>query len=114
MRDRALARFERLHDDNPDIFRLEHLYAWWEELEWRYVEEVDQIHRTLLRESGRESMRLEEIQFRALAPDADGASWLRLPGTFDLDNPGAWFQAVILPRWSGSTKPPFGPSPSRA
>eukprot|EP00974_Lingulodinium_polyedra_P006922 656870-Lingulodinium_polyedra.AAC.1 len=98
IRDEALGRFEQMHEQEPEVFRAEHLYAWWEELCWRYVEEVSQLYTRLLYESGRETMRLEEVQQRALTPTAAGTAWLRLPNCFALDDPDGWFCKVILPR----------------
>ena len=72
-----MEEFERVHEQEPEVFRAEHIYSWWEELCWRYVEEVSQLYTKLLHECGRETMRLEEVQARALTPMADGRAWLR-------------------------------------
>ena len=40
----------------------------------------------------------DRIRFFATAPDASGAPWLRLPATFDLEDPMEYFQTDIVAR----------------
>lgn len=70
----------------------------WEELHWRFLEEVKEIIRDIKKIAKRESLTLQEIRFYALLPNAQGQAWLKLPGTFDLMNPDGWFKTELEPR----------------
>ena len=65
----------------------------WEELHWRFFEELKDVLRLL-----RETLTLQEIRFHALLPGPDGQAWLTLPSTFDLTNPEGWFKTELEPR----------------
>lgn len=70
----------------------------WEELHWRFIEEMKELVRQLKKEAARESMTLTEMRFHALLPGPDGQAWLRLPETFNIEKPGTWFQEEVIPR----------------
>ena len=70
----------------------------WEELWARYAEELRELDRRLRREMREESPTFERIRFYATAPGPDGNPWLRLPGTFRLDDPNEFFQLEVIPR----------------
>ena len=66
-------------------------------------------------------MTLTELKFHGLLPGVDGAAWLVMPTTFDIERPGSWFQEEVLPRierkqerllwnltWQGGTRKPAG------
>ena len=46
----------------------------WEELHWRFLEELKEELRKIKRQAGRESMTLQDLKFYALMPDKDGTS----------------------------------------
>ena len=81
-------------------------YAWplpwvmstWEELWSRMVEELRQLDREMRRLMGEESPSWERIRFFCTSPDDQGNPWLRLPRTFDLEDPKEFFSTDIVPR----------------
>ena len=94
----ALDLLSEWHQAHPHRWPMEVVVNLWEELHWRFGIEVKELVRVLKKEAGRETMTLAEIKFYALLPGPDGRAWLVLPTTFDLERPGGWFQAEILPR----------------
>eukprot|EP00971_Amphidinium_carterae_P303401 6028659-Amphidinium_carterae.1 len=54
----------------------------------------------MLRDSGKEQLRRDELREFALTPDHTGSTWLQLPKTFLLDDPDGWFRVTVLPRIS--------------
>ena len=86
------------HQSSPHKWPLGVIVDIWEEIHWRFVEEVKQIIRDLKKEVGRETMTLSEIKFHCLLPGVHGEAWLTMPTTFDLERPGSWFQEEIVPR----------------
>eukprot|EP00971_Amphidinium_carterae_P294932 5856329-Amphidinium_carterae.3 len=94
----ALDAFEQMQESHPAMFPKELLYNLWEELAWRAWEELREQRRALYRESGKDVLRKEEITELALLPDHTGATRLRLPSAFDLEDPSAWFRQSVLPR----------------
>ena len=86
------------HSSAPHQWPLTILMDCWEELHWRFAEELKEVLRTLKRDAGRETMTLNEVKFHALMPDASGYAWLQLPNTFDLEDPNSWFATEVKPR----------------
>lgn len=86
------------HSGAPHQWPLTVMMDCWEELHWRFLEELKDVLRRLKTEAGRESMTLNEVKFHALMPDASGQAWLQLPDTFDLENPTSWFATEVKPR----------------
>ena len=86
------------HSSAPHQWPLTVLMDCWEELHWRFTEELKEVLRSLKREAGRETMTLNEVKFHALMPDASGYAWLQLPSTFDLEDPNSWFATEVKPR----------------
>jgi hypothetical protein len=70
----------------------------WEELHWRFLEEVKELIRALKKVAKRESMSQQEMKFYALLPGPDGRAWLSLPNTFDIKNLEGWFKTELEPR----------------
>ena len=94
----ALDLLAAWHQAHPHRWPMEVVVNLWEELHWRFGNELKGILRQLKKEAGRETMTLAEIKFYALLPGPEGRAWLNLPSTFDLERPGGWFQEEILPR----------------
>ena len=94
----CLEGLERLHDDHPTVFPQPIIQDTWEELHWRFWEELKEVMRALKREAGRDSLRRSDIILLALAQSTDGTAWLKLPATFSLESTAGWFRASILPR----------------
>ena len=86
------------HQQSPHRWPLHVAQEVWEELHWRFFEELKELLRQLKVEAKRESMTLQEIRFHALLPGPDGRAWLSLPKTFDLLNPAGWFKTEVEPR----------------
>ena len=84
----------------------QHEYAWppalifglWAELWNRWCEELRELDRLVLRELRNEAPSFDQIRFLAMAPDAEGNVWLRLPATFDLESPDEHFQMDVMAR----------------
>eukprot|EP00972_Heterocapsa_arctica_P063249 9330818-Heterocapsa_arctica.AAC.1 len=73
-----------MQEEHPTAFPRAAVQDFWEELHWRFWEELKETLRQLKREVGRENLRRSDIALYALTPGADGAAWLRLPNVFDL------------------------------
>ena len=98
VRDHALETLSNWHQQAPHKWPLQVLMDVWEELHWRFVEELKTELRKLKALSGRETMSLQDLKFYALMPDEDGVPPLQLPRTFDLQHPEGWFMTEVLPR----------------
>ena len=86
------------HLETPHKWPLQVLCEVWEELHWRFCEELKAELRKIKKLAGRETMTLQDLKFYALMPDSDGQAPLQLPNTFDLKNPNGWFATEVLPR----------------
>ena len=53
----------------------------------------------VMRRTGRDNQRKEDVEFVALASDSVGAAWLKLPNTLDLRDPAGYFATEILARF---------------
>ena len=125
-RERELARdrLERLHERDPYQYPFHWLTATWEELWWRWWEELKDLLRLMQLELGTASLTKDLLSQHALAPTGGGPR-LRLPTTFQLDDPRAYYASVIRPRidrglsrhlWSNAwatINPPPAPEPQR-
>eukprot|EP00438_Fugacium_kawagutii_P035496 Skav226807 [mRNA] locus=scaffold2056:134273:145141:- [translate_table: standard] len=118
VRDHALQTLSDWHLGAPHKWPLQVVQDVWEELHWRFGEELKGELRKLKALAGRESMPLSDLKFYALMPDAEGKPPLSLPRTFDLHHPEGWFMQEVLPRierrqerllwrltWEGGPKP---------
>ena len=110
----------------------QHEYAWpadaifgvWAELWNRWCEELREIDRRVLRELREEAPSYDRIRFFLTAPGSDGTPWLRLPSTFDLEDPDEYFQRDVMGRqtralnracWGGTLrKSPASSEPRKA
>ena len=115
----AMETLAAWHLAQPHRWPLNVVMDIWEELHWRVGEEFRELLRQLKKFANRETMTLTELKFHALLPGADGAAWLDMPTTFDIERPGSWFQEEVLPRierkqerllwnlaWQGGTRKP--------
>ena len=98
VREHAAQVLGEWHLGAPHRWPLQVLCEVWEELHWRFVEELKTELRKIKGLSGRESMTLADLKFYALMPDERGAPPLQLPRTFDLHHPDGWFVSEVLPR----------------
>eukprot|EP00435_Cladocopium_sp_Y103_P076069 s50_g75.t1 len=116
----AMEKLSAWHLASPHRWPLTVIMDLWEELHWRLYEEVRELLRLLKREAGRETMTLQEVKFHALLPGPDGRAWLKMPSTFDIEEPTGWFQMEVIPRidrkqerllwnltWQGNRKGPL-------
>lgn len=102
------------HLAQPHRWPLNVIMDIWEELHWRIGEEFRELLRQLKKFANRETMTLT----------TDGAAWLVMPNTFDIERPRSWFQEEVVPRierkqerllWNlawqgGGRKPPATPA----
>ena len=89
---------ERMQEENHHEWPREEVWALWEELNWRWWEELKQNHRSLLRVMGTDNATKQDLAWFALAPGSDGQPVFRMPTTWDLELPDGYFQMVVLPR----------------
>lgn len=98
VRESAVDTLAGWHQECPHKWPLHVVMDAWEELRWRFLEEVKEVIRLLKKEAKRESVTLSEFRFYALLPGRDGRAWLQMPNTFDIKNPEGWFQSELAPR----------------
>ena len=124
VRHNAMETLAEWHLAQPHRWPLNVIMDIWEELHWRIGEEFRELLRQLKKFANRETMTLTELRFHALLPGTDGAAWLVMPSTFDIERPGSWFQEEVVPRierkqerllWNltwqgGGRKPPATPA----
>jgi hypothetical protein len=70
----------------------------WEELWARYIQELRDLDIRLVRDMNEVNPTFDRIAFFATTPGLDHQPWLRLPGTFDLEDPDEFFQTDVVPR----------------
>ena len=98
VREHAVNLLSEWHIGAPHKWPLQVLLDVWEELHWRFLEELKEELRKIKRLAGRESMTLNDLKFYALMPDEEGRAPLELPQTFDLRRPDGWFMSEVMPR----------------
>jgi hypothetical protein len=86
------------HLQAPHKWPLQVLADVWEELHWRFLEELKGELRKIKSQAGRETMSLTDLKFYALMPNESGEPPLQLPRTFNLNHPEGWFLTEVLPR----------------
>lgn len=96
--EQAAAHLLRLGEEHSHAWPLSSVIATWEELWSRFVEELRSLDRRARREMQEESPSFDRLRFFATAPGGDGEPWLRLPQTFNLQDPEEYFQVDLLPR----------------
>ena len=118
VREHAAGLLETWHQQAPHKWPLQVVTEVWEELHWRFIEELKSELRKIKAMAGRETMTLQDLKFYALMPDENGVPPLQLPRTFDLEYPDGWFMTEVRPRierrqerllwkltWEGTGKP---------
>jgi len=98
VREHAADTLAGWHQDCPHKWPLTIVMDAWEELHWRFLEEIKELIRDIKKMAKRESLSLQELRFYALLPGPDGQAWLKLPNTFDIKNPEGWFKSELEPR----------------
>lgn len=98
VREHAVETLAIWHQETPHKWPLQVVMDTWEELHWRFLEEIKELVRQIKKQAKRESLTLQELRFYALLPGPDGTAWLSLPRTFDLMNPEGWFKTELEPR----------------
>jgi len=94
----ARDKLEQLNERRPHRYPRAWVFATWEELWWRWTEELKIELRRMLREMQTENPTKEELRFYALAQGPRGATNLSMPTTFQLDDPQAYYRSVVEPR----------------
>ena len=91
-----------MHDRYEEAYHIARLRAWWEELWWRWWEELKESFRTVLLELGTDVPSKDDIKFYALAagPLVNGTrrAAFRMPTTFQVEDHETYFHQVIVPR----------------
>ena len=98
VREHALNTLSTWHVQAPHRWPMQVVADIWEELHWRFFEELKGELRKIKALSGRETMSLQDLKFYALMPDEHGQPPLSLPRTFDLELPTGWFMTEVMPR----------------
>ncbi|CAE7689640.1 unnamed protein product [Symbiodinium sp. CCMP2592] len=96
--ERAASGLLRMAEETAHAWPLHLIISTWDELWSRFMEEVRDIERKVRREMGEEAPSFERLKFFCTAPGVDGNPWLRLPQTFELEDPLEYFQTDVLPR----------------
>ncbi|CAE7617473.1 kptA [Symbiodinium sp. CCMP2592] len=96
--ERAASSLLRMAEETAHAWPLHLIISTWDELWSRFMEEVRDIERKVRREMGEEAPSFERLKFFCTAPGVDGNPWLRLPQTFELEDPLEYFQTDVLPR----------------
>ena len=100
-RERELARdrLELLHDRNPHQYPQSWVFATWEELWWRWWEELKDCLNQMRVEMQSPTLTKDMLRHYALAPRGGGGGpRLQLPTAFQLDDPQAYYLNVIEPK----------------
>lgn len=100
IRERLEARDQLLemHEHCPHRYPCEWVWDVWEELWWRWGEELREESSRLLRSLATDSPTKDELRWAAMTPDAGGEANLHFPSTFQLQDPDAYFLQVVEPR----------------
>ena len=98
VRSHALELLGTWHVQSPHRWPLQVVSEIWEEIHWRFIEELKTELRKIKNMAGRETMSLQDLKFYSLMPDDTGSAPLQLPNTFDLEHPDGWFMQEVLPR----------------
>eukprot|EP00971_Amphidinium_carterae_P153660 3046823-Amphidinium_carterae.1 len=94
----ALDALCRRHETDDHKYPLDFLRSAWEELAWRWVEELKEELRKCRKILGKEKMRRDELEFVALSPTSAGTAYVVYPNVFDLENPTGYYQRVVEQR----------------
>ena len=92
----ALLEFmERKQVENPHPWTDKYVRDLWDELWWAWTEAIKEIEREVVREfQGADHIPIGKFKWFLSVQDADGVPWLRVPQTFDLDNPDEYYQHI--------------------
>ena len=82
----CLEELAALQEEQPTMLPRQVAQDIWEELHWRFWEEVREALRQMRRELGRDSATSEQLAFCALMPGPTGAPRFTIPQTFDLNS----------------------------
>lgn len=83
----------------PHEYMLNFVYDTWDELNWRWWEEINNALLDKLAEVGTEVVIKEDTKFCAMAaPDNGGGTRFTYPTAFYLNDPRAYFQATVMGR----------------
>ena len=96
--DDAITYLVELHEAGAHTFPFDLLADSWEELWWRWTEEIRELDRQALRVLGDENPSYERYKWCLTVPQSDGTPWLKLPRTFHLSEPQGYFQIEIQSR----------------
>ena len=88
VRNNALDLLSQWHIPHPHRWPLTIIMEIWEEIHWRFLEELKDVPESP------QTITLNELKFHALLPGPDGQAWLRMPSTFDIEKPDSWFQSA--------------------
>eukprot|EP00971_Amphidinium_carterae_P043437 854826-Amphidinium_carterae.2 len=94
----ALDNLCRKHETDEHKYPLDFLRGAWEELNWRWVEELKEELRKCRKILGKEKMRRDELEFVALSPTSLGQAFVTYPQVFDLDATNGYFQKIVEQR----------------
>ena len=110
IRTNALRHLLKEHRDHPDFLSLAGLMGVWEELTWRWWEELRRELAAMEAELGQHPPALPELTAYATAPDGRGGTRLKLPRTFVVEDPAEHYLRVIAPRLQRVRPPASGPT----
>eukprot|EP00971_Amphidinium_carterae_P242230 4809862-Amphidinium_carterae.1 len=97
-RSHALENLCRKHEQDDHKYPLDFVRGAWEELVWRWFEELKEELRRCRKVLGKEKMRRDELEFIALSPTTTGGAFMNYPRVFDLEDPQGYYQRVVEQR----------------
>jgi len=98
--ERKKARDEliRQHESNARQYPLQAMMTLWEELHWRWWEELHATQREFMADMGVDHTTKDDLKFYGMAQNSTGGTKFQFPTTFQLSNPDAYYSTVVLKR----------------
>ena len=87
-----------LHEAEQHAWPLDLIMDLWEELWWRWSEELRELDRQALRQLGDDNPTYDRYRWAVTVTDGDDVPWLRMPRIFHLFEPEEYFMQDVLAR----------------
>ena len=93
----VIATFQWIHEAEPDVFPLSFLISSWEAMTFRYISEVMDGTRRLMRMLP-DNVRKTEYRRKALSPDVNGLPRWEFPATWLMEHHTGYWQSIAIPK----------------
>ena len=97
----VITTFQRLHEAEPEVFPLVFLISSWGAMTFRYISEVMEGTRRLMRMLP-DNVRKTEYRRKALSPDANGLPRWEFPTTWLMEHHTGYWLAIAIPKMEGA------------